>query len=81
MQLFGISDIIYTLINDVELRPDCNILISRCDAYDFLSNSKSELESITAKYYEIIANSSRYTGYTADITIEDVFNRLTDTFR
>lgn len=76
----GISDIIYTLSNDVELRPDCNVIISRCTAYDFLSESKSELESITAKYYEIITTSSKYTSYTSDITISDVFDRTADTF-
>ncbi len=76
----GISDIIYTLINDIELRPDCNVIISRSTAYDFLSDSKSEIESITSKYYEIIATSSRNTGFTADITISDIFNRLTDTY-
>lgn len=76
----GISDIIYTLINNVEVRPDCNIIISRSDAYNFLSESKSEIESITSKYYEIIATSSKYTGYTSDITISDVFDRISDTF-
>ncbi len=80
MLLIGISDVIYTLTNNVELRPDCNVIISRSDAFDFLSDSKSEIESITAKYYEIIANSSRTTGYTADITISDIFNRLNDSF-
>lgn len=76
----GISDIIFTLMNNVQFRPDCNVIISRCEAEKFLSESKSEIESITAKYYEIIATSSRYTGYTSDITIADVFDRLTDTF-
>ncbi len=76
----GIADTIYTLINNPEVRPDCNVIISRCPAYDFLANSKSEIESITAKNYEIIATSSRYTGYTSDITIADMFNAFTDTF-
>lgn len=80
MQLLGISDIIYTLTNNVELRPDCNVIISRSNAYDFLSDSKSEIESITSKYYEIVATSSKHTGYTADITISDVFDRMSDTF-
>lgn len=80
MQQNGISDIIYTLINNVELRPDCNVLISRSSAYEFLSMSKSEIESITSKYYEIIATSSKYTGYTANITISDIFDRMSDTF-
>lgn len=80
LQQTGISDIIYTLINNVELRPDCNIIISRTEAYDFLSESKSAIESITSKYYEIIATSSKYTGYTSNITISDVFDRMSDTF-
>ena len=80
MPLSGISDIIFTLINNVQARPDCNVIISRCEAYDFLSESKSEIESITAKYYEIIATSSKYTGYTADITLADIFDRITDSF-
>ncbi|MCI9366325.1 MAG: hypothetical protein HFJ54_07390 [Clostridia bacterium] len=80
MQLVGISDSIYTLTNNIELRPDCNVIISRSTAYEFLSNSKSEIESITAKYYEIIATSSKYTGFTSNITIADVFSRITDTF-
>ncbi len=70
----------YTLTNNIDVRPDCNVLISRSTAYDFLSNSKSEIESITAKYYEIIASSSRYTGYTSNITLSDVFNGISDTF-
>ncbi len=76
----GISDIIFTLINNVEMRPDCNVIISRCDAYNFLSDSKSEIESITSKYYEIIPSSSQYTGYTADISIANVFDRINDSF-
>lgn len=77
---YGISDTIYTLINNIELRPDCNVIISRTPAYEFLANSKSEIESITAKYYEIIATSSKYTGFTSNITIADVFSKITDTF-
>ena len=76
----GISDIIYTLINNVELRPDCNVVISRSDAGEFLNKSKSEIENITAKYYEIVATSSKYTGFTSDVKISDVFDRISDTF-
>ncbi len=76
----GISEIIYTLTNNVELRPDCNVIISRCEANNFLANSKSEIESITAKYYEIVTTSSNHTGYTQNITISDVFDRSSDTF-
>lgn len=76
----GISDIVYTLVNNVEFRPDCNVIVSRSSAYAFLSESQSKLESITSKYYEIIAASNKNTGYTVNITISDVFNRISDTY-
>lgn len=67
-------------MNNVGFRPTCNVIVSRSTANDFLSNSKSEVESVTSKYYEIIATASKYTGYTADITIANVFDRISDTF-
>ena len=76
----GISDIVYTLINNPEVRPSSNVIISRSTAYDFLANSKSSLENITAKYYEIVTTSSETTGYTSDISLSDVVCGLSDTF-
>lgn len=75
----GISDIVYTLINNPEVRPSCNVIVSRSTAYDFLANSKSSLENITAKYYEIVTTSSKTTGYTYSITLADVSGGLEDT--
>ena len=66
-------------MNEPEIRPSSNVIISRSNAYEFLANSKSELESITAKYYEIIATSSSSTGFTSNITLADVLTGLTDT--
>lgn len=66
----GISEYIATLINNIELRPDCNVIISRCNASDFLKNSKPKLESISSRYYEHIFNSSEYTGYSEDVYID-----------
>ena len=63
----GISDVIYTLMNNIELRPDCSIIISKCDAYDFLENSKPVFESNPAEYFEQNFNSSEYTGYLANL--------------
>ena len=75
----GISDIVYTLYNHPEVRPSCNVVISRSSAYDFLANSNSSLENITAKYYEIITTSSQTTGFTSDITLSDVISGISDT--
>lgn len=75
----GLSDYILNLMNNVQIRPDCNIIISRCDAYDFLSNSIPTLESVPARYYELILNSSEYTGYTDTIYLTDFYERLLNT--
>lgn len=77
----GISPYIYTLVNNVEIRPDCYIVISRCDAYDFLANSTPTLESVSARYYELILNSSEYTGYTESIYLSEFYKSILSTTR
>ena len=72
----GLSDYILNLMNNVQIRPDCNIIISRCDAYYFLENSMPTLESVPARYYELILNSSEYTGYTESIYLSEFYERL-----
>jgi len=57
----GISEHIYTLANNIQVRPNTNIIISRGNAFDFFENAKPTLESLSARYYDIILNSSRYT--------------------
>lgn len=72
----GISDEIYTLFNDTQVRPSANIIISKCDAQTYLQESNPELESLLSKYYEILTNSSSYTGYTPKATIGNFFHGL-----
>lgn len=73
----GISNEIYTLINDVQIRPSTNIIVSKTDAKYYIEASKPSLETLPTKYYEIFPNSSKYTGYTSNATIGDFFNGLT----
>lgn len=73
----GIGNRIYTLINNVQIRPSTNIIISKTDAKYYIENSKPSLESLPTKYYEIFPNSSKYTGYTVNSTIGDFYNGLT----
>lgn len=75
----GISDSVYTLINNVQIRPSTNIVVSKTDAKYYIENSKPSIEALPTKYYEIFPNSSKYTGYTANSTIADFFNGLTCT--
>lgn len=65
----GIQNYIDTLMNNIEIRPDCNILITRCDASNFIENTKPSLTNLTAEYYEVLLNSQEYTGYTAETPI------------
>ena len=75
----GISEYLYTLVNNLELRPDCNIIISKCKAYDYLDNSDQSLEKLSAKYYEFTFNSSEYTGYTQNITLSNFYSTILST--
>lgn len=77
----GISKEIYTLMNDVQVRPTCNVIISRCNAEYFLKNSKPVLEKLSARYYEIAPSSYEYTGYTENVTLSEFFATLNDSFR
>lgn len=77
----GISKEVYTLMNDVQVRPTCNIIVSRCNAEYFLKNSKPVLEKLSARYYEIAPSSYEYTGYTENVTLSEFFATLNDSFR
>ena len=77
----GISDEIYTLINDTQVTPASNIVVSKCDAKTYLEQTTPELENLISKYYETFENSSKNTGYIPDATIGDFFNDLTSRTR
>ena len=72
----GISDEIYSLINEVQVRPSANIVISKCNTRYYIENSVPSLISLISKYYDIFPKTSEYTGYTCDATIGDFFNAL-----
>ena len=72
----GIGSEIYTLSNQVEIRPDCNVIISKSSAKQYITNSKPELENLVVKYYELTPYSNEYTGHITNATISDFFNAL-----
>ncbi len=76
----GIAEYIYTLVDNVQVRPDCNVLITRCDAINFIENAKPTLEKLTARYYEAALNSSEYTAYTVDVQLNDFYSNLKSTY-
>ena len=72
----GISDEIYTLANDTQIRPSANILVSKCTAKSYLEKTEAELSNLISKYYETLTDSSKSTGYVSDSTIGDFYNAL-----
>ena len=76
MQSNGIYTEVLSLINNEELQPSANIVISTCDAYDYLNNSTPNLEKMTVKYYETFSITSRFTGYISNISIGKFYDLL-----
>lgn len=72
----GISNYIYTLMNDVQVRPTSNIIVTTCTAYDYIKNSIPSLETSITRYYDIFPNSGHYTGYVSNASIGNFYNTL-----
>ena len=75
----GVSEYISTLANNIEIRPNCNVIVSRCKASDYLENSSPTLESVSARYYEFTLNSSEYSGYTEEVTLGEFYSDMLST--
>lgn len=76
----GLNKYIDTLSNNVEIRPDCNIIISRSSAKDFIQNATPSIETLTARYYEVALKSSEYTGYTTSTELATFVNNIKNSF-
>lgn len=76
----GISEYLYTLINNIQVRPDCNMIVSRCNAETFLQNSKPTLETLPARYYETAIESIESTGYSESMPISRFYDDYKDKF-
>lgn len=76
----GLNKYIDTLSNNVEIRPDCNVIISRCTAKDFIENATPSIETLTARYYEVAFKSSEYTGYTTSTEFATFVNDIKNSF-
>ena len=75
----GLSNVIYDLISNIEIRPQCHVLISKCNSKDFLEQVSPIFESNPANYYERIFSSAEYTGYVANVYLYDLYNSILST--
>lgn len=72
----GILPEITYLMNDSQIRPTTNIIISTENAKNYIENSTSSLEGILTKYYDIFPTSAEYTGYTSNIKLNKFYQNL-----
>ena len=76
----GLSEYLDTFTNNVEIRTDCAIVISKAKAKDYLKNVKPSLESLTARYYESTLNTNDYTGYTVNVKLAEFYSAIKDDY-
>lgn len=72
----GIISYVNTLQNNVEIRPNCNIIISSQKAYDVLEKVANTGENFSARFFEHIISSAKYTGYTLDADFNQFFTNM-----
>lgn len=72
----GIAPEIYTLVNNEEMRPSTNIIISTSTANSYLKNANPNIEKLVTNYYETFELTSNFTGYSDDITLGRFYNNL-----
>lgn len=77
----GIEDIVNSIINKVEVRPDCNIVISKIPADEFDTNTdKPKISEVLAKYYDVTSNIETGRGYSETVKLSDFYLNLNDSF-
>ena len=75
----GIRSIVYNFVNKIEIRPDCNIIISQTPGDEFSQNKKPSLEDVLTQYFEISSNTDdNDTDYTKIVTLNEFYSALED---
>ena len=74
-----LSQYIYDLCNNVQVSSHATMIITKCNAIDFLKMSNPIIETFSARYYQVAPESSKYTGYTNAVPLIDFFNFMLDT--
>ena len=72
----GIATEIYTLINNVQVRPSTNLVVSTSNASDYLKNSNPNVEELISKYYDTFELTSNFTGYSDDATLGKFYDNI-----
>ncbi len=72
----GISTEIYNMMNNEQIRPSTNIVISTSKANTYLKNSNPNIEKLVTNYYDTFELTSNFTGYSTDTTLGTFYSKL-----
>lgn len=75
----GVESIVNSLINKVETRPDCSIIVSKIPDNEFEDDKKPKMEELLSKYYDVASNIESGRGYTETIKLNEFYLTLKDT--
>lgn len=76
----GIQDIINSVNNKVEVRPDCNIIIAKTLDNEFEDEKTPEISDLLEKYYDVTSNIENSHGYSEAVKLNDFYLNMNDSF-
>lgn len=76
----GVEPLVNSLINKVETRPDCSIIVSKIPENEFEEDKKPKIEELISQYYDVAANLETGRGYSETIKLNEFYLTLNDTF-
>lgn len=76
----GVEPLVNSLINKVETRPDCSIIVSKIPNDEFDNNKKPKIEELLSQYYDVASNLETGRGYSETIKLNEFYLTLNDTF-
>lgn len=72
----GISEEVKALINNNQIRCSTHILVSQCDAGEYIKQIKPTLEKLITKQYNTSKLETKYTGYVSYDTLGNFYNNF-----
>lgn len=76
----GITDYLNSFVTNREIRPKTSVIVHKGSAKDFLANLEPVLESNPARYYDLLLNSSEYSGYAINNSLFQFYLASRDNF-
>ena len=72
----GIYPLIASIVNKIEIRPDCNIIISTIPKDEFSDSDMPDMQKLLPEYYSVTTSTENISGYTENVTVSEFFYAL-----